>query len=102
MKKANSKIYDLTNCNILFTGKLLSFKRDKAIELAQIFGAHPQRSFSKNINFVIAGVVYKTIGSELTTKKLKLAAKHKVLVITEKDFLNWITYKVRILQNTLK
>ncbi|MBA1393592.1 cytosolic protein [Lactobacillus sp. XV13L] len=93
-------MYDLTNCRIVFTGQLLSFKRRQAINLSKVLGALPQTSLSKNVDFVI--VVSKGFENELTTNKLKYAQSYKIPIIAEREFLEWATAKIITLKNNLE
>jgi len=64
--------------NIVFTGELKEFSRQRAEELARSLGANPTSSVSKNTDFVLVG---KNPGSKYA-KALKLGVR----IINEKKF----------------
>lgn len=95
----NKQLYDLTRKQIVFTGQIASLTRQQAFWLAKVLCALPQRNSSENLDYVIAGVINKSFGTELTTKKLMFAQKHKIYIISEHNFLNWAAWKIESLKN---
>ncbi|MCP9333213.1 BRCT domain-containing protein [Lentilactobacillus hilgardii] len=90
---------DLTNMEIVFTGKLASMPRKQAFAVASAFGAVPKSQITKQTDYLVVGAIHKTIGEPLTTHKLNIPnIKH----ITEKDFINWCQWKLSIWKDNLK
>ncbi|EEI24788.1 BRCT domain-containing protein [Lentilactobacillus hilgardii] len=89
---------DLTDMEIVFTGKLASMPRKQAFAVASAFGALPKAQVTQQTNYLVVGAIHKTIGEPLTTRKLDIPdIKH----ITEKDFIDWCQWKLSIWKNNL-
>ncbi|PAK81298.1 BRCT domain-containing protein [Lentilactobacillus parakefiri] len=90
---------DLTDMEIVFTGKLTSMPRKQAFAVASAFGAFPKAQINKQTDYLIVGAIHKTINEPLTTRKLDIPnIKH----ITEKDFIDWCQWKLSIWKDNLK
>ncbi|WP_235859586.1 BRCT domain-containing protein [Secundilactobacillus collinoides] len=79
---------DLTNCEIVFTGRLTTMTRQQAITLAQTLGAVPKNWLTVKTAYVVVGVVPATLGHVGVTHKLASA----VPTLTEAEFLTWASW----------
>lgn len=64
---------DLRGKRILFTGRLRSFRRLQAQQLATILGAKPVNEIDKNVDILVVGIISKPYDQLLTTQKLTYA-----------------------------
>ena len=76
---------DLTNCEIVFTGRLTTMTRQQAIALAQTLGAVPKNWLTTKTAYVVVGIIPGTLGQVGGTHKLASA----VPTLTESEFLTW-------------
>lgn len=90
---------DLTNTEVVFTGKLASMPRQQALAVAKAFGAHPKTQVTKQTDYLIVGAVCKAIGEPLTTHKLSIP---HIQHLSEKAFIDWCQWKLSVWKENLK
>ena len=57
---------DLRGKRILFTGRLRSFRRFQAQQLATILGAKPVNGIDKNVDILVVGIITPVYNSSAT------------------------------------
>lgn len=80
---------DLRGKRILFTGRLRSFRRSQAQQLATILGAKPVNGIGKNVDILVVGIISKPYDQLLTTQKLTYARTYGIPKIDELAFISW-------------
>ncbi|RND51912.1 hypothetical protein FAM18119_02871 [Lacticaseibacillus paracasei] len=61
---------DLRGKRILFTGRLRSFRRFQAQQLATILGAKPVNGIDKNVDILVVGIISKPYDQLLTIEPM--------------------------------
>lgn len=79
---------DLTNCEIVFTGRLTTMTRQQAIALAQTLGAFPKNWLTTKTAYVVVGMIPETLEQVSVTHKLSSA----VPTLTKAEFLTWASW----------
>ncbi|GAK48755.1 hypothetical protein LOSG293_590040 [Secundilactobacillus oryzae JCM 18671] len=86
---------------ILFTGRLRSFRRFQAQQLAIILGAKPVNGIDKNVDILVVGIISKPYDQLLTTQKLTYARTYGIPKIDELAFISWCQWRLDQLKTTL-
>ncbi|TEA86969.1 BRCT domain-containing protein [Lacticaseibacillus paracasei] len=92
---------DLRGKRILFTGRLRSFRRFQAQQLATILGAKTVNGIDKNVDILVVGIISKPYDQLLTTQKLTYARTYGIPKIDELAFISWCQWRLDQLKATL-
>ncbi len=85
---------DLRGKRILFTGRLRSFRRLQAQQLATILGAKPVNGIDKKVDILVVGIISKPYDQLLTTQKLTYASTYGIPKIDELAFISWCQWRL--------